>query len=66
MKKLLVLSSLLLGLFATSASAQIIDIGWGDLGPGCSSPSSVDRMATFETLTFMDEFKRYWAKDEEE
>jgi len=25
-----------------------------------------DRMATFETLTFMDEFKRYWAKDEEE
>ena len=25
-----------------------------------------DRMATFETLTFMDEFKRYWAKDEDE
>ena len=25
-----------------------------------------DRMSTFETLTFMDEFRRYWAKDEEE
>jgi peptide deformylase len=25
-----------------------------------------DRMATFETLTFMDEFRRYWAKDDEE
>jgi peptide deformylase len=25
-----------------------------------------DRMATFETLTFMDEFRRHWAKDEEE
>ena len=25
-----------------------------------------DRMSTFETLTFMEEFKRYWAKDEEE
>jgi peptide deformylase len=25
-----------------------------------------DRMGTFETLTFMDEFKRYWAKDEDE
>jgi peptide deformylase len=25
-----------------------------------------DRMKSFETLTFMDEFKRYWAKDEEE
>jgi peptide deformylase len=25
-----------------------------------------DRMATFETLTFMDEFRRYWAKDEDE
>jgi peptide deformylase len=24
-----------------------------------------DRMLTFESLTFMDEFKRYWAKDEE-
>jgi peptide deformylase len=24
-----------------------------------------DRMPTFETLTFMDEFKRYWAKDDE-
>jgi peptide deformylase len=24
-----------------------------------------DRMASFETLTFMDEFKRYWAKDDE-
>ena len=25
-----------------------------------------DRMASFETLTFMDEFRRYWAKDDEE
>jgi len=25
-----------------------------------------DRMTTFETLTFMDEFRRYWAKDEDE
>ena len=25
-----------------------------------------DRMASFETLTFMDEFKRYWSKDDEE
>jgi peptide deformylase len=25
-----------------------------------------DRMSTFETLAFMDEFKRYWAKDDEE
>jgi peptide deformylase len=25
-----------------------------------------DRMATLETLTFMDEFRRYWAKDEDE
>lgn len=25
-----------------------------------------DRMATFETLTFMDEFRRYWSKDEDE
>jgi peptide deformylase len=25
-----------------------------------------DRMTTFETLTFMDEFRRYWAKDDEE
>lgn len=25
-----------------------------------------DRMASFETLTFMDEFKRYWAKDDED
>jgi peptide deformylase len=25
-----------------------------------------DRMTTFDTLTFMDEFKRYWAKDDEE
>jgi peptide deformylase len=25
-----------------------------------------DRMKTFDTLTFMDEFKRYWAKDDEE
>jgi peptide deformylase len=25
-----------------------------------------DRMASFETLAFMDEFKRYWAKDDEE
>ncbi len=25
-----------------------------------------DRMKTFETLAFMDEFKRYWAKDDEE
>jgi peptide deformylase len=24
-----------------------------------------DRMLTFESLTFMDEFKRYWTKDEE-
>src|SRR5262245_4459337 len=24
-----------------------------------------DRMKSFETLTFMDEFKRYWAKDDE-
>ena len=24
-----------------------------------------DRMTSFETLTFMDEFKRYWAKDDE-
>jgi peptide deformylase len=24
-----------------------------------------DRMPTFESLTFMDEFKRYWTKDEE-
>lgn len=25
-----------------------------------------DRMTSFETLTFMDEFRRYWAKDDEE
>ena len=25
-----------------------------------------DRMTGFETLTFMDEFRRYWAKDDEE
>jgi peptide deformylase len=25
-----------------------------------------DRMSSFETLTFLDEFKRYWAKDEQE
>jgi peptide deformylase len=25
-----------------------------------------DRMSSFATLTFMDEFKRYWAKDDEE
>jgi peptide deformylase len=25
-----------------------------------------DRMASFETLAFMDEFRRYWAKDDEE
>jgi peptide deformylase len=25
-----------------------------------------DRMTTFETLAFMDEFRRYWAKDDEE
>jgi peptide deformylase len=25
-----------------------------------------DRMRSFETLTFMDEFRRYWTKDEEE
>jgi peptide deformylase len=25
-----------------------------------------DRMRTFETLTYMDEFRRYWAKDDEE
>jgi peptide deformylase len=25
-----------------------------------------DRMDTFETLTFMDEFRRYWSKDDEE
>jgi peptide deformylase len=25
-----------------------------------------DRMATFETLTYMDEVRRYWAKDEDE
>jgi peptide deformylase len=24
-----------------------------------------DRMTSFETLTFMDEFKRYWSKDDE-
>jgi peptide deformylase len=24
-----------------------------------------DRMTSFETLTFMDEFRRYWAKDDE-
>ena len=24
-----------------------------------------DRMTSFETLTFMDEFRRYWAKDED-
>jgi len=47
MKKLLVLSSLLLGLVATSASAQVIDIGWGDVGVGCTSPNAAERMATF-------------------
>ena len=25
-----------------------------------------DRMTSFETLTFMDEFRRYWAKDDED
>lgn len=25
-----------------------------------------DRMTTFETLTFMDEFRRYWTKDDEQ
>jgi len=25
-----------------------------------------DRMASFDSLTFMDEYRRYWAKDEEE
>jgi len=25
-----------------------------------------DRMRSFETLTFMDEFRRYWAKDDED
>ena len=25
-----------------------------------------DRMTSFDTLTFLDEFKRYWAKDDEE
>ena len=25
-----------------------------------------DRMTGFETLTYMDEFRRYWAKDEDE
>lgn len=25
-----------------------------------------DRMTSFETLTFMDEYRRYWAKDDEE
>jgi peptide deformylase len=25
-----------------------------------------DRMASFDTLTFLDEFRRYWAKDDEE
>lgn len=25
-----------------------------------------DRMTSFETLTFMDEFRRYWTKDDEE
>jgi peptide deformylase len=25
-----------------------------------------DRMTSFETLTFMDEFRRYWTKDDEQ
>jgi hypothetical protein len=25
-----------------------------------------DRMASYESLTFMDEYRRYWAKDEED
>jgi peptide deformylase len=25
-----------------------------------------DRMSSFETLAFMDEFRRYWSKDDEE
>jgi peptide deformylase len=24
-----------------------------------------DRMTTYESLTFMDEYRRYWTKDEE-
>jgi hypothetical protein len=47
MKKLLVLSSLLLGLIATSASAQNIDIAWNDLGTGCTAG---ERTMTFNCL----------------
>ncbi len=25
-----------------------------------------DRMVSFESLTFMDEYRRYWAKDEDD
>jgi hypothetical protein len=44
MKKLLVLSSLLLGLSATAAFAQVIDIAWEDMGTGCTAG---ERLNTF-------------------